>query len=255
MAEKELVKMSPTMVAELKKRGISGQTWKVIKETVYPGATDESALMVYDYCKVRNLDVLKHPVHIVAIYDSKKKCMVDTVWQGISELRTTAMRTGEYAGCDETVYGNDITEKFGNIEVTYPEWAQVTVYRIVAGMRVAFHGGKVRWRETVSMTKDGVPNSMWRQRPYGQIEKCAEAAALRKAFPEELGNEYCAEEMGNKISNNPTKNDETVIDVFAEPTEAKSNTKEISINPEEIDPKLEELANQFYEEHKDEING
>lgn len=255
MVEKELVKMSPTMVAELKKRGISGQTWKVIKETVYPGATDESALMVYDYCKVRNLDVLKHPVHIVQIYDSKKKCMVDTVWQGISELRTTAMRTGVYAGCDETVYGNDITEKFGNIEVTYPEWAQVTVYRMVAGQRVPFHGGKVRWQETVSRTKDGVPNSMWRQRPYGQIEKCAEAAALRKAFPEELGNEYCAEEMGNKISNNPTKNDETVIDVFAEPTEAKSNIKEITIKPEEIDPKLEELANQFYEEHKDEING
>jgi phage recombination protein Bet len=243
----ELTKMSPTMVAELKKRGISGQTWKVIKETVYPGASDESALMVYDYCKVRNLDVLKHPVHIVPIYDSKKKCMVDTVWQGISELRTTAMRTGQYAGCDETIYGDDVTEKFGNIEITYPEWAQVTVYRMVAGQRVPFHGGKVRWKETVSTTKDGVPNSMWRQRPYGQIEKCAEAAALRKAFPEELGNEYCAEEMGNKISNNPPKNDETVIDVFAlkEPVAEKK---------EEIDPKLQELADKFYEEHKDEID-
>lgn len=248
----ELTKMSPTMVAELKKRGISGQTWKVIKETVYPGATDESALMVYDYCKVRNLDVLKHPVHIVAIYDSKKKCMVDTVWQGISELRTTAMRTGQYAGCDETIYGDDVTEKFGNIEITYPEWAQVTVYRMVAGQRVPFHGGKVRWKETVSTTKDGVPNSMWRQRPYGQIEKCAEAAALRKAFPEELGNEYCAEEMGNKISNNPSKNDETVIDVFAETSDVNTKTKELPIS-DEIDPKVEELANQFYEEHKDEI--
>lgn len=248
----ELTKMSPTMVAELKKRGISGQTWKVIKETVYPGATDESALMVYDYCKVRNLDVLKHPVHIVPIYDSKKKCMVDTVWQGISELRTTAMRTGQYAGCDETIYGDDVTEKFGNIEITYPEWAQVTVYRMVAGQRVPFHGGKVRWKETVSTTKDGVPNSMWRQRPYGQIEKCAEAAALRKAFPEELGNEYCAEEMGNKISNNPTKNDETVIDVFALKEPAAEKKEEIK---EEIDPKLQELADKFYEEHKDEIDG
>jgi phage recombination protein Bet len=247
----ELTKMSPTMVAELKKRGISGQTWKVIKETVYPGASDESALMVYDYCKVRNLDVLKHPVHIVPIYDSKKKCMVDTVWQGISELRTTAMRTGQYAGCDETIYGDDVTEKFGNIEITYPEWAQVTVYRMVAGQRVPFHGGKVRWKETVSTTKDGVPNSMWRQRPYGQIEKCAEAAALRKAFPEELGNEYCAEEMGNKISNNPPKNDETVIDVFALKEPVAEKKEEIK---EEIDPKLQELADKFYEEHKDEID-
>lgn len=250
----ELVKMSPTMVAELKKRNISGQTWKVIKETVYPGATDESALMVFDYCKVRNLDVLKHPVHIVPIYDSKKKCMVDTVWQGISELRTTAMRTGQYAGCDETIYGPDITQKVGNVELTFPEWAQVTVYRMVAGQRVPFHGGKVRWLETVSTTKDGNPNSMWKQRPYGQIEKCAEAAALRKAFPEELGNEYCAEEMGNKINSNQPKNDEEVIDVFASNDKKEEKTKEEPIK-EEVDEKLQELADRFYEEHKDEIDG
>ncbi len=29
------------------------------------------------------------------------------------------------------------------------------------------------------------------------LEKCAEAAALRAAFPEELGNEYCADEVGH----------------------------------------------------------
>jgi hypothetical protein len=40
-----------------------------------------------------------------------------------------------------------------------------------------------------------LPNSMWAKRTRGQIEKCAEAGALRKAFPEELGNEYSAEEM------------------------------------------------------------
>ena len=250
----ELVKMSPTTIAELKKRNISGQTWKVIKETVYPGATDESALMVYDYCKVRNLDIMKHPAHIVPIYDSKSKRMVDTVWQGISELRTTAMRTGQYAGCDETVYGENITQKFGSYEITYPEWAQVTVYRIVQGQRVPFPGGKIRWLETVSTSKDGIPNSMWRQRPYGQLEKCAEAAALRKAFPEELGNEYCAEEMGNKITNVQLTKENDVIDVFSEPQEPVKQVEEIKPKEMEVDAKLEELANQYYEEHKDEID-
>jgi len=248
----ELLKVSPALAGELKKRNISGQTWKVIKETIFPGASDESALMAYDYCKVRKLDVLKRPVHIVPIWDTKAKKMVDTVWQSISELRTTAMRTGQYAGCDETIYGPDVTQKVGTVEITFPEWAQVIVYRMVAGQRVPFYGGKVRWLETVSTTKEGNPNAMWKQRPYGQLEKCAEAAALRKAFPEELGNEYCAEEMGNKISNNPTKNDETVIDVFSETSDVKTKTKELPIS-DEIDPKLEELANQFYEEHKDEI--
>src|SRR6185369_500402 len=39
---------------------------------------------------------------------------------------------------------------------------------------------------------------MWQERPEGQLEKCAEAAALRRAFPEEIGNELTAEEMTGK---------------------------------------------------------
>jgi RecT family len=36
---------------------------------------------------------------------------------------------------------------------------------------------------------------MWSNRPVGQLEKCAEAGALRHAFPEEIGNALTAEEM------------------------------------------------------------
>ena len=42
-------------------------------------------------------------------------------------------------------------------------------------------------------------NAMWQKRPRGQIEKCAEAAALRKAFPEELGNDMTREEMEGQV--------------------------------------------------------
>lgn len=183
---------------ELAKRGIGGQEWKVLKETIFPDAEDASILMAIDYCKVRHLDILKKPVHIVPIWNESKKKYVDTVWQGISELRTTAMRTKEYAGIDETIYGEEITEEIGGVSVTYPKYAQVTVYRNIAGQRVAFVGDKVYWRENYAKKKGGVPNSMWQQRPYGQIAKCAEAAALRKAFPEEIGNDYTIEEMEGK---------------------------------------------------------
>jgi len=42
---------------------------------------------------------------------------------------------------------------------------------------------------------------MWAKRPRGQLEKCAEAAALRRAFPEEIGNEYAAEEVEGQAFN------------------------------------------------------
>ena len=92
---------------------------------------------------------------------------------------------------------------------------------------------------------------MWKQRPYGQLEKCAEAAALRKAFPEELGNEYAAEEMGNKIDNSRKEIKEEVVDVFEEPKAISK--KEQPVEAEMIvDPKLEEMANEYFEKETSE---
>jgi len=222
------------IASELKKRNIGGQEWKVLKETVYPDAADASILMAVDYCKVRHLDILKKPVHIVPIWNEKKGKMVDSVWQGISELRTTAMRTKEYAGIDETIFGEEVTQDINGVTVTFPKYAQVTVYRNIAGQRVAFVGDKVYWLENYAKKKGGVPNAMWQQRPYGQLGKCAEAAALRKAFPEEIGNDYTAEEMEGKVIS-----DITVID--AEPIKDVSNAipevvKEELNKPEAPDP-------------------
>jgi hypothetical protein len=114
---------------------------------------------------------------------------------------------------DETQFGPDITQTFKGevgsrrdsetmeITVTFPEWCIVTVYRMVGDQRVKFSGPKVYWLESYGRRgKSEVPNEMWFRRPHGQVEKCSEAGALRRAFPEEIGNEYAAEEMeGQRI--------------------------------------------------------
>lgn len=179
--------------------GIERSQWRVIVESVFPNAQRvESIIMALSYCKARNLDIMKRPVHIVPVWDSKQSKMVEHIWPGIGELRTTAFRTGNCAGRDHTVFGPDIKGKVGNADMVYPEWAQVTYYRIIQGQRVAFHGPRVYWIESYAerggKERDKSPNAMWTKRPRGQLEKCAEAAALRAAFPEEIGNEICAEE-------------------------------------------------------------
>ena len=178
--------------------GIDKSSWKALVEAIFPNATAvESVILALSYCRARKLDPFKKAVHIVPIWDKHRGCMVDTVWPGIGELRTTAFRTTEYAGRDKTEYGPDITRKVGSIEITFPEWAQVTVYRIVRGTRVAFAGPQVYWLETYATVKrnDDTPNEMWANRPRGQLDKCAEAAALRAAFPEEIGCDYIPEEV------------------------------------------------------------
>lgn len=197
--------------------------WRVLVDQLYPAAkTVEAIMMALEYCRRRKLDIFKRPVHIVPMWSSQKKAMVETVWPGIAELRTTATRTGSYAGIDAVEFGPMIEREFsGDVEqwenrqqvtrrvtktVTYPEWASVVVYRIVAGVKCAFHA-KVFWEEIyASIGKTDLPNDMWRKRPRGQLDKCVEAAGLRKAFPEELGNEYAAEEMeGRTIDHDATQ--------------------------------------------------
>jgi len=182
--------------------GIQKSEWKALVEAIYPGAQSvDSVIMALSYCKARKLDPFKRPVYIVPIWDRAAGCMVDTVWPGISELRTTAHRTGLFAGRDKTEFGpvkqRQWKDKNGKpVIVEFPEWAQVTVYRMVAGVKVPFEGPQVWWEETYAGDKNDVPNSMWQRRPRGQLDKCAEAAALRAAFPEEMGDDMTDDEVG-----------------------------------------------------------
>lgn len=191
--------------------------WRVLVDQIFPAAKSvEAIMMALAYCRKRNLDIFKKPVHIVPMWSSLKRAMVETVWPGIAEIRTTAARTGQYAGIDAVEFGPIIERTFSgqtgghNTEIVtkkvrFPEWASVVVYRITAGVKCAYHA-KVYWEETyATMGKSDVPNEMWGKRPRGQLDKCVEAAALRKAFPEELGNVYAAEEMeGREIAEGVT---------------------------------------------------
>lgn len=206
----------PITAEVAKTLGVTPAEWRVLVEQLYPAAKSvESVHLVLTYCRHRNLDPFKKPVHIVPVYSSALRKMVETVWPGIAELRTTASRTGSYSGLTEAEYGPTITREFVQTisdddprnaareikhTVSYPEWCRMTAWRIVQGARVAFTA-KIYWLETYATAgrNTDMPNEMWRKRPFGQADKCAEAAVLRKAFPEELGGEYAAEEMQGRI--------------------------------------------------------
>jgi phage recombination protein Bet len=185
--------------------GIDRTDWQALVEAVFPGAQSlDSIRLALSYCKRRNLDPFKRPIHIVPIWDSEQRKFVDTIWPGIAELRTTAFRTGQYAGAEAAQFGEIVENEWqdGNavVRLTYPAWAQLTVYRLVGGQRVPVPGPRVYWMETYSSKgRSDVPNDRWRRAPFQMLEKCAEAAALRRAFPEELGDLHSDEEIGATI--------------------------------------------------------
>lgn len=178
-----------------------GDLIQVLQNSLYPGAALNSIKMVVSYCKASALDPMQKPVHIVPMWDSKAKQMRDVIMPGIGLYRTQAARNG-CAGVTEPEFGPDITEDIGGVTITYPAWCRVTVKRILASGQVVEFTAKEFWKENYATAgRDSVaPNAMWKKRPYGQIAKCAEAQALRKAFPE-IGSEPTADEMAGKTLN------------------------------------------------------
>jgi phage recombination protein Bet len=180
--------------------------WRVLTETIWPSAKSaESIMLALGYCAARKLDPFKRPVHIVPMYNSRLRREVETVWPGINELLTTAARSHAFAGVDEPVFGPEQTHTFQgtddndrpvSVTVTFPVSCSVRVWRDVQGERRGF-SQPVYWIETYRRRgfRSELPNSMWEQRPRGQLHKCALAASLRLGFPEDLGSDYAAEEM------------------------------------------------------------
>lgn len=184
--------------APVLERGINKAEWRMLFN-LYPGARPDSALMVWDYCKVRRLDPMKKPCHIVPMRVKNTRTgqweWRDVVMPGIYEYRTTAHRTGLYNGHTEPTYGEEI--EFAGVKA--PAWCAMTALRWNAKTAKDMQFPvKVYFREVVAIKQDGSANERWSRAPIQMLTKCAEAAALREAFPEEFGGESTAEEREGK---------------------------------------------------------
>lgn len=191
--------------APVARRGITEPQWRTLANNLYPGAASESVLMVWDYCVARGLDPLKKPCHIVPMMVKDAKTgdynWRDVVMPGIYEYRTTAHRTGLYMGHSKPVYGPMI-EYLG---VKAPEWCELIVYKwnAAAGQRgeypVEILFSEIAATKKNKQTKELELNDRWTKAPRQMLTKCAEAAALREAFPDELGGTHTVEEMEGKV--------------------------------------------------------
>jgi phage recombination protein Bet len=190
----------PQLPAPVARRNINEAQWRTLMNNLYPGAAAESVLMVWDYCLARQLDPLKKPCHIVPMRVKDRNgdySWRDVVMPGIYEYRTTATRTGLYLGHAKPVYGPEI-EYLG---VKAPEWCEFVVYRWneKAQMR-AEYPVMLKFTECCATAFDKKKqepyvNDRWTKAPQQMLTKCTEAAALREAFPDELGGTHTADEM------------------------------------------------------------
>lgn len=189
-------RIGPTAMVESK--DIGAEIELVLQNSLYPGASLPSIRMVKAYCRAAQLDPMQKPVHIVPMWDQKASQMRDVIMPGINLYRIQAARSGAFAGVSEPTFGPMVDQVIGGVKVSFPEWASVTVRRIMGNNHIAEFTAREYWIENYAekggKEKSVAPNKMWMKRTRGQIAKCAEAQALRKAFPE-VGSAPTAEEM------------------------------------------------------------
>lgn len=155
----------------------------LVRRAIFPDATDdELSLYVHD-CQRQGVHPLDRLIHPTIRTDKKTGQRRYTPITSIDLMRSRADEEGTYAGNDEPTYEG---------EPNRPGFsATVVVWKIVGGVRCPFPG-TARWEEYYPGDEQGF---MWRAKGPLMLGKCAEARALRKAFPRKLGRMYAREEM------------------------------------------------------------
>lgn len=160
---------------------------KIILTTFLGGATKDEAIVLLETVRRRQLDPFSRQVYFVKRWDSAKREEVWAIQTSIDGLRSIAERTGKYDGQDEAEYGKDDHGEFAKVRVYRKDWSPGR-----AAVGVAYLA------EFIQKKKDGTITAFWSRMPRLMLAKCAEALAIRKAFPEDTGGLYIAEEMSQE---------------------------------------------------------
>ncbi len=179
---------------------VAGEGWTkeqkdLIKATVAKGTSDDEFSLFLYTCRKTGLDPLIKQIHAVKRWDSQLQREAMAIQVGIDGYRLTAQRTLEMDGQDGPFWCTEDGEwKDVWTSTKPPAAAKVVVYR--KGHSHPYVG-IARYEAYVQKKKDGTPNSFWSRMPDGQLAKCAEALALRKAFPNELGGTHTEDELAH----------------------------------------------------------
>lgn len=160
-------------------------------------ASNGELAVFFHYCQRTGLDPFSRQIYMIARREKQDGQWVEkqTIQVGIDGFRVIRDRIADRAGLDveyEDTIWYDADGQPHDVWLSPEPPVACRVVVIKGGRRFP---GVVRTAAYAAVNKDGEMVAQWRTQPDHMIEKCAEAFALRRAFPNDLGGLYIDDEM------------------------------------------------------------
>jgi phage recombination protein Bet len=168
-------------------------------------------------CQRTFLDPFSRQIYLIGRWDNRQKRKVFTPQTSIDGYRVIAHRVvaaaGHTLGYEDTLWCDQAGRWYDVwLKDEAPAAAKVVVVR--NGQRFP---AVAKYAEYVQRGKDNKVIGLWGKMPATMTAKCAEALALRMAFPHDLAGVYTAEEMAQADNPEPERHLRTVQPGEADP--------------------------------------
>jgi phage recombination protein Bet len=226
----------------------------ILKNSICKGVSNEEFEMFLMACKKTQLDPFMRQIYAV----KRKAKKPDGSWgesmtiqTGIDGYRLIAERTGCYAPGQEPTYSLDSSGKLECATAYVKKQTKDGTWHTVSA---SAYTDEYMQTFVDRSTGEKKPAGMWVNMPRTMLAKCAEAQALRKAFPYEMSGVYTKEEMEQADTNKINLEQASELEMILSDCEDKYrclvfnyikkqyNTDNLCDIPLDIYPKMKEAA-------------